>query len=75
MDGGSLDDVVVVEDKDKGLGEGCDFVHQRGQDRFVRRQLGGSKQRVGGLSKLYLDLPQRSQQIAQKTPRVVVAFD
>jgi hypothetical protein len=80
VDGLGFDEVVVVEDEDKPIGDGGDIVDQRSQDSLGRRQLRGLKhtQRslpdVAGRFLPGLNGLQGSDEIGQEANGVVVAL-
>ncbi len=72
MDGRRFDHVIVIQHQDQRVGEGCDLVDQRRQQRFSRRGLWGTERARQVLAQLRRDGLQRGDEVAHKAGGVLV---
>ena len=73
VDGGAVDDVVVVERHHRRAGKGVEIVDQADQDVVGRRRAAGLQQRERVHARLGFGGPDRGHEVSQEQPEVGIA--
>ena len=74
MNGQCLDQVIVVQDEDKGIWCRGDVVEQAGEQRLGRGRLGGLQHDLGCLANVRIELLEGRQKVGEKASSPALIF-